>query len=288
MFNVEFLFHSWHIWRAAVMETIVTELSSKDPAPASVDEVRERILRAYDGLPKRLRQCADYVLDHPENLAAGAAAQPSAFIRFCKVTGFTGFSEMQKLYREAHAGRWPDYATRLERLRERGGEAGALLADFVGAGHKSLNRLVETIDHDVLDRAVDMLCRAGTIHIIGLRRSFPTASYLSYVFEKMAIASMLHDGVGGLGARSAIRPGDALIAISFMPYTPETIALAFDAAERGVPVLSITDGAGSPLEEVPGEILTVREVDVGSFRALSATLTLATTIAVAVGAARSR
>ena len=30
---------------------------------------------------------------------------------------------MQRLYREDYAERWPDYATRLERLRERDGQA---------------------------------------------------------------------------------------------------------------------------------------------------------------------
>ena len=37
---------------------------------------------------------------------------------------------------------------------------------------------------------------------------------------------MLHDGVGGLDHRSALRPGDALLAITFAPYSEETLALA--------------------------------------------------------------
>lgn len=274
----------------------MVEISRNDPMPQTVEEVRERILQAYEGLPKRLRQCADYVLEHPEkiavstvaDLAAGAAVQPSAYIRFCQVIGFSGFSEMQRLFREAYAERWPDYATRLEKLRERDGDVGPLLVDFVGAGHKSLNLLAETLDYEALERAVKLLRDAATIHVIGLKRSFPAASYLSYVFEKMEIATMLHDGTGGLSNMSALRPGDALIAISFMPYTQQTVTLALHAASQGVPVVSITDGANSPLKDVPGEILNVREVDVGSFRALSATMSLATTVAVAVGASRSR
>ena len=273
----------------------MSELEGQRLAPRTVDEVRARILEVHERLPKRLRQCADHVVEHPEkiavstvaDLAAGAQVQPSALIRFCQLLGFSGFSEMQKLYREAYAERWPDYATRLERLRAGDGEVGSLLVDFVGAGHKSLNLLVETVEHLALERVVRTLAGSATIHVVGLRRSFPAATYLAYVFEKMAIPTVLHGGVGGLVGRGSLRHGDALVAISFAPYTPETVALAHDAAEIGVPVVSITDGAGSPLRDVPGEVLTVREVDVGSFRAMSATLALAATIAVAVGAARN-
>lgn len=262
--------------------------------PESAEEVRQTVLAIHEGLPRRLRQCADLVLEHPEkiavstvaDLAAAADVQPSAWIRFCQLIGFSGFSEMQRLYRDAYAERWPDYATRLERLRERDGDAGPLLLDFVGAGHKSLNLLAETTDFAALDRSVQLLSGARTIHVIGLRRSFPAASYLSYVFEKMEIAAVLHSNAGALNNRSSLRPGDALIAISFMPYTEETLAMAFHAGAIGVPVVAITDGADSPLNDVEGEVLSVREVDVGAFRALSATLTLATALAVAVGAAR--
>ena len=80
-------------------------------------------------MPKRLRQCASYVIEHPEQLAfatvaqisEAAGVQPSAFMRFCQVMGFSGYSEMQKLFRERFGGQWPDYTTRLARLRESGG-----------------------------------------------------------------------------------------------------------------------------------------------------------------------
>ncbi len=263
-------------------------------APRSVEELRERILAVSDALPKRLRQCAEHVLASPERiavstvaeLAQGAGVQPSAFMRFCQALGFSGFSEMQRLYREAYATGRPDYATRLEALRRLDGGAGHLLGDFVEAGHKSLSLLVETLDYAGLDRAVALLRDAAVIHVVGLRRSFPAASYLAYVFERMGIPVALHSGVAGLAHPHLLRAGDALIAITFTPYSAETVALARRAAQVGAPVVGVTDGLGSPIRDLPGETLTVREVDVGAFRPLSATLSLAATLAVAVGTAR--
>ena len=264
--------------------------------PVTADEVRERTSEIARTLPKRLRQCADYVLKHPEriavstvaDLAAGADVQPSAVMRFCRVIGFSGFSEMQKLFRDDYADRWPDYPTRLERLRDRDGQAAQLLLDFVGAGHKSLNLLAETLDFAAFERAVALLGAADTIHLVGLRRSFPVSSYLSYVFDKMRIPTVLHGAPGGLSSESAIRPGDVAVVVTMAPYSDEAVQIARLAASLGVPVVGITDGTDSPIVGPPGETLWVREVDVGAFRALSATLSLATALAVAVGAERAR
>ena len=91
------------------------------------------MLEVSDGLPKRLKQCADYVAANPDRIAVstvaemaeGAGVKPSAFMRFCQVLGFSGFSQMQRLFRDSYVQNWPDYPTRLEKLRESG--AGSVL-----------------------------------------------------------------------------------------------------------------------------------------------------------------
>jgi DNA-binding MurR/RpiR family transcriptional regulator len=56
-----------------------------------------------------------------------------------------------------------------------------------------------------------VLARADTVHVVGLRRAFPVATYMAYVFEKMSVPAMLHDSVGKLDHRFALRRGDALL-----------------------------------------------------------------------------
>jgi DNA-binding MurR/RpiR family transcriptional regulator len=273
----------------------MTAIDLSDTPPRSVEDLRARILTFEAGLPKRLRQSARYVLENPEKIAVSTVAeiaeaagvQPSAFVRFCQALGFAGFSGMQKLFRDAYAQRWPDYSTRLDRLRARGGNPGSLLGDFVEAGHKSLTMLSENLDLGTLERAVGLLCGAGNVHVVGLRRSFPVASYLAYVLDRMQVPVLLHSATGGAMHRHAIRPGDAVVAITFPPYAPETVEFGQHAARRGVPVLAITDSPASPICAVAREWLAVGEVDVGAFRSLSATVALAAALAVAVGAARS-
>ncbi|GGW21913.1 RpiR family transcriptional regulator [Gemmobacter lanyuensis] len=263
--------------------------------PATVEEFRERLAELSDSLPKRLRQCADYIAANTDRiavstvaeLAAGADVPPSALMRFCQMMGFSGFSEMQKLFREAYSPGWPDYSTRLKNLKETGaGSPAALLAEFVEAGRLSLEALAKTADEGSLAQAVAVLAAAETVHVVGFRRAYPVASYLTYVFEKMSVPSMQHDGVGKLDHRFALRTGDALVAITFAPYSEETLALAADARARGLPVVAVTDHLTSPLARHANAILTVPEVDFGAFRSLSATIALALSLAVAVGTAR--
>ncbi len=265
-------------------------------APATIDDFRDRLAQVGDDLPRRLRQCADYIAAHTDRiavstvaeLAAGADVPPSAVMRFCQILGFSGFSEMQKLFREAYAPGFPDYATRLRNLKDSaGGSPAAIVAEFVEAGRLSLEALTKTLDETALNTAVSVLARAGTVHIVGRRRSFPVAAYLAYIFDKMAVPAMLHDGVGMLDHRHALRPGDALIAVSFAPYAEETVALAAEAQGRGLPVVVMTDRLTSPLARGAAAVLTVTEVDFGAFRSPSATIVLSMSLAVAVGSARN-
>ena len=276
-------------------ETLQNQGSAPASAPASVEEFRERLAAITDDLPKRLRQCADHIAANTDRiavstvaeLAAGADVPPSALMRFCQIMGFSGFSEMQKLFREAYAPGWPDYSTRLKNLKQnRAGSPAALLAEFIEAGRLSLEALAKSVEEPVLDEAVGILSRADTIHIVGLRRAFPVATYLAYVFEKMSVPAMLHDGVGKLDHRFALRPGDAVLAITFARYSEETLTLATDAHARGLPAVGLTDKLTSPLARCADAVVTVPEVDFGAFRSLSATIAMAISLAVAVGSAR--
>jgi DNA-binding MurR/RpiR family transcriptional regulator len=266
-------------------------------APASVEDFFARLRGQGDRLPKRLRQCADFFAANPERVALSTVAeiaeaaevQPSAVMRFCQELGFSGYSQMQKLFRDEYTRTWPDYATRLERLRQQGTDTpSALLAEFVEAGRASLASLTTTVSADALDRAVEILSAARILHIVGFRRAFPVANYMAYALDKMGVPAMLHDGVGKLDSRHAIRAGDVLLAITFAPFSPETVSYAEFAAGQSIPLVAITDTETSPLKKLGADVLLVREIDVGAFRALATSLSLATALAVAVGARRGR
>ncbi len=276
------------------MPTDLHPIVPRDP-PRTVEAFRDRLRELNGQLPRRLQQCADHVARNLDSIALSTVAQvaqaaevpPSAMMRFCQIMGFSGYAEMQRLFREALSRGMPDYATRLANLKAGGaGHPSTLVAEFVEAGRQSIEALARDLDETSLTQAVDLLARARTIHLAGFRRSFPVASYLSYVFDKLGVAAVLHDGVAGLGQRSLLRPGDALLAITFAPYSEETLAMAADARAAGMPVVLLTDPPATRLAPVADIVLTVTEIDFGAFRSLSATIALALSLAVAVAARR--
>jgi len=259
------------------------------------------VLARHGGLPKRLAQVARFALEHPDDIAFGTAAsvaarahvQPSTLVRLAQELGYSGFSEFQAVFRARLRNRAPSYAERLAAVRAHAGgdgEVGALLASFANAAARSAEALAERTDLARLETAVAVLARAGTIYLAGQRRSFAVAAYLSYTLAKLCIRHEL------LASPTGIEPetlnmagkGDALLAFSFAPYAPGTLALVNAAAERGMPVVAVTDGPFSPLVAASEVWLEVIEADVDGFRNPAATFALAMTLAVSVGERRER
>ena len=264
-------------------------------APQTIDAFRDRLLGLSGQLPRRLQQCADHIARHMDQIALSTVAQvaqgagvpPSAMMRFCQIMGFSGYAEMQRLFREALSRATPDYATRLANLKAGGaGQPSTLVAEFVEAGRQSMEALARDLNEIALNQAVTTLSQAKIIHLAGFRRSFPVASYLAYVFDKLGIPAILHDGVAGLAHRSSLGPGDALLAITFSPYSDETLTLATHARDQGLPVIILTDPPANQLTGFADTILTVTEIDFGAFRSLSAAIALALALAVAVATRR--
>ncbi len=266
--------------------------------PRDFERFRALLLDRRDGLPSRLVRAAEYALAHPDEIAFGTVAsvaeaaeiQPSALIRFAKALGYNGFSELQEVFRHRLRERWPPYGERLAKLRTEApdGPAG-LLKRFSASSALSLAKLDDTVVPEDLESAVAVLAGAGTIHLLGLRRAFPVAAYLAYALGKLQVSANLVDHVGALAGEQigAARDGDALIAISFTPYTPATIELANAFSGRGFPVVAITNSAFSPLAPAATARIEIVEADVGGFRSLAATFCVTMTLAVAVAERRS-
>ncbi len=252
-------------------------------------------------LPKRLTQIAAFALDNPDEIAFGtvssiaeqADVQPSTLVRFSQAMGYQGFSGMQEVFRSRLRDRILNYGERIQQLREHAlaaSKPNVIFQGFCDATEKSIASLREKLNPDELDRAVEILAGAKTIYLIGLRRSFPIATYMAYAYGKLGVRSILVDAMGGMAAEQLAfaGPADAVLAISFTPYASETIALTQSAAARAVPVIAITDSPFSPLAQIANPWIEVGEANFEGFRSMAATLTLAMTLTVAVAEKREQ
>ena len=212
-------------------------------SPADYATFRVALETRRDALPKRLRQCAEYFDTYPERIAFDTVAQVADAARvqtldrdaLCQGTGISAGTRNCRAFSELGTPIGGRTIRRgLPRIRSEGeGAAHALLQQFAAAGQKSIARLAKEIPSEALDSATECLAGAQLVHVAGFRRAFPVAAYLAYVFENQHKACRLIDGAGLLGAASALSSNDALLAISFFPYTQRTIELTQQGVSGG-------------------------------------------------------
>ncbi len=278
----------------------MTETATFD-APRDFAALKDLIAARAGSMPRRLAQIAAFTLDNPDEvafctvaaLAQKADVQPSALVRFSQSLGYVGFSDLQEVFRNRLRERILNYDERIDQLRrDAGADASpALIFDgFSEAASSSLAHLRDKLDHEKLATAIAKLASAETIFLIGLRRSFPITTYMSYAFGKLGVRNVLVNAVGGLAQEdvSFATARDCVLAISFRPYASETVALATQAAEAGVPVVAITDSVFSPLSPMAQVWLEVEEAAYEGFRSMAATMALAMSLTVAVAERRAK
>lgn len=270
------------------------QMDSRQP-PKSAEEFRALLLNRYDKLSKRLQQVARYVLDEPNELALETLAviaercgvQPSAIVRFAQSFGFSGASQMQRLFRDGllSANAALGYGERVRKFSESVSKTAAgdgLLAEFVQGNVLALENLSETVSEEDMRSAVELIAKASVVHVAGFRRSFPISAYLAYSLQQLGKHVQFIDGVGGLAKPQAntIDRKDLLIAVSFHPYAPETVELVDIASRKGAKILSISDSRVSPIAKKASITLQVRDSEVRSFRSLAASMCLAQAVVI--------
>lgn len=262
------------------------------PPNKDIEHLRAAIVERYESLSPRLQQVAAYVLENPNDIGLQTLAviaerchvQPSTVVRFAKAFGYDGASDMQKLFKDEILtfAPSPSYADRVRQFNDRAGSPGPmspldLLHEFADSNIISLEHLKDSIRKVDLEKAVALIRDSRSVFIIGLRRSFPVASYLAYSLRHVDKRAYLLDGVAGMLPEQSglMQKNDLLIAISFRPYAKETAEIVEQAHERGTHIVAISDSRLSPIARHADVIFEAKDAEVRQFRSLTASLCVA-------------
>jgi DNA-binding MurR/RpiR family transcriptional regulator len=271
------------------------------PGARNFEQLKGDLARTYPGLSPQLQAIATYALEHPQDmalhtvarLAKGAGVQPSAMVRFAQALGYEGFSDLQGVFRTRlversnHASGLRNYRERIEAFRAAHPRSGpiAVLNQFIDDGIASLEQLHDHIRGADLQAAVKLLAGAQQIYVLGHRRSFPVAYYLSYALTQLELRAPLLGALGGMLKEPAriIGRKDVLLVVSFRNYTTDVIEVAQSCRARKVAVVAITDNALSPLARAATVCFQIEEQTSKPFRMLVAPMCLAQALVVALG-----
>ena len=263
------------------------------------EHLRNKLVEDYSDLSGRLQQITRYAMTHPNDMALETIAvlakrtevPPSSLIRFAKSFGFSGFSEMQKVFQQGLLGRMSEYQKRVQNLNleisQQEDEIQSNLGYFVQGGIQALQSLRKTVKDEDIEKAASIMIESDVVHIAAQRRSFPIGTYLTYALSHLGVPNMLLDSVGGMFPEQGknIRKGDVLLAISFSPYAHEVLKLAGNVKEQEIPVIVISDSILNPLGLFSDVCLEVEETEIFGFRGviLSALMCLSLSLVVELG-----
>jgi DNA-binding MurR/RpiR family transcriptional regulator len=281
-----------------VSHPVTAASQSKSASNPVAEQLLADIGDAYESLSRQLKQIARYVeqhrdhigLDRIQDVAQRCEVQPSAVIRFAKRFGFSGYSEMQKIFRDGIAQQIApsrNYQVRIRRVIEQaqGRLSSADIADeFIGGSIAGMQEFKRDLHSSVFDDAVALLAGTESIWVVGCGRSFAVANYLTYAMQHTDKRVELLSGLGGMyeGHLRGVRTGDVIVVISFTPYAQESLECARAAVARGARLIAITDSQMSPLASMASATLVVHESSTFGFRSLTNTMCLAQSLFIAL------
>lgn len=216
----------------------------------------EQIKNAVPAMSKSHKLIAAYILEHSEKaayltatrLGANVGISESTVVRFANELGFSGYPdfqcELQKSLRsKLTAVQRIDVADNL--IGERNIPYSVVTADM-----NNLKASLNSLDDDSFEHAVDAICSAEHIYIIGKRSSHMLADFMNHYFRYM------FDNVRHVTSNSSsemfeeifrISEKDVLIAISYPRYSKRTKTAAEFAKRRGAKVIALTDSDMAPI-----------------------------------------
>ena len=260
-----------------------------------MNDLITKIQSELPGFSKGQKQIARFILEHYDKAAFMTASRlgvtvgvsESTVVRFATELGYDGYPHLQRALQEMIRNK----LTSVQRMEVAGDRMGGrdVLQTVLHADTDMIRVMLDEIDRDAFQGAVDALMGAKRIYILGVRSSSALASFLGFYFNLLfENVTLVHTNSVSEIFEQVLRvgPGDVLFGISFPRYSKRTLSAMKYARDRGARVIALTDSQLSPLARVADHVLLARS-DMASFvDSLVAPLSVINALIVAVGMSR--
>ncbi|MFU1477640.1 MurR/RpiR family transcriptional regulator [Roseovarius sp. C7] len=220
--------------------------------PAQKTRTISALKEALPDLSPRLRIVAKYIVDHPSDFgldpiretARKCGVSTYTLVRMARRMGFGGYEELRDPFRQSLVlsnvlVERPDW---LSELRD-SGALGRVQADAALNTMAIVQRSLHQQSPAQMERVAAMLLEARHVYLTAVRASYALAYYFHYV-GRMALPSLqliprhMNSAIDELNYAS---DQDVMIAITFTPYSRETIEACKFARAKGVKLIMLSD-----------------------------------------------
>lgn len=205
-----------------------------------------------DKLPPSERKIAEFILDQPHEAIHCTATQlgelsstsSAAVIRLCKSLGLKGLQEL-KLRISGDLQKKPE-----NRFRDiqPGESSDSIVEKVTNNSLQAIKETTEMVDYRTLEKAVDVLKKADTIHFFGVGASGIIAQDAQQKFLRMNKATSAFTDMHNAAMNIAnVKENDVVFGISFSGETYETAKIMEIAKYKGAKTISLTRYGQSPV-----------------------------------------
>lgn len=236
--------------------------------------------RIADCLLGRLNEAAFWGV---EELASRSQSSVATVVRFAQKLGYSGFLEM----RQALVALVKKQSRTGEQLLTAPSEAAATLVEVARRDLRNIEQTIGGVNEQFLQGVVELMEQARYRVVIGDGVSALMSAHIAYLLTQagrpaiQGIEADFPTQVANLG------PEDLLVAISFSPYSRETVEATAFARRRNLKIIAFTDRLKSPLARYADFTLTVHGANLLHSHSLAAFTVLAQAIATSI-ASRDR
>lgn len=244
-------------------------------------KIKNMIQDNYDSFSKNHKILADYFIDNfdtipflsVQQIAEATLLSVASVVRFAQKIGFNGYLEMreeisknlQELINKK------DFFTLIDNKNSLKEDHLTFVAN---QEIKNISETVNLIDRNNFDKSIKMILSSKRVYTVGLGISYMLAEILAYQLSQVANSTynFSHSHSSFLEQLLYVNSDDILIAISFPPYSVETIEAARYAKKKKIKVIAITNKTSAPISRFSDVQLIVQSENMlftNSFAAIS-------------------
>lgn len=215
-----------------------------------------RVHGRQSSLSPQQRKIVDFFLGRPAEavyatttaIAHELHVSEASVVRCCRTLGFEGFRDFQAAFRQYSS----EPLSRVTRVKLQAGKRrplARLIDDVMANDIDNLRVTHQTLDHDLIVQVAEMLWKARTVYVVGVRSAHAVAVFLHFALRLLGRDSrLISPGIGDLPEQLAdVGKSDVVLGISFERYARATIELFDACVTRGAAGIALTDKVTSPL-----------------------------------------
>ena len=243
-------------------------------------EIKIKIQNQYPKLPQKHKRLGDYFIENFDKIpflnvhqiSEATSLSVASVVRFAQRIGFKGYLELRDQISKELQSRI--HNKEIFSLVDSVKLKNDFLTSVANQDIKNINETLHSLDRKNFEKTINLILDSERVYTAGLGISFLLAGVLAYQLNQVAVdaKSFTHDHTTFMEQVLFLNNDDLIIALSFPPYSKETVDTAKFAKERGVKVVSITNKDASPITFYSDAVLVVKSKNLlftNSFAAIS-------------------